>query len=69
MERQGYYGEFIPDTKTIMGVDLEARVPLAGLSDCHVKKEEVLRIKDRNYLPRPFSLRKLWEEWEQKNEP
>ena len=69
MERQGYYAGFEPDRKTIMGADLEDRVPLAGLMDCHVKKEEVhLRIRDerkRNGFPQPFSIRKLWEEHEQ----
>lgn len=63
IQRQGYYAEFMPDSKTIMAADLEDRVRLAGLMDCHVKKEEVhFRIRQRNPLPRPFSLRRLWEE-------
>ena len=66
MERQGYYFQFTPDSQTIMAADLKDRVPLVGLSDCHVKKEEVhLRIRkdrERNGRPQPFSIRKLWEE-------
>ena len=69
MERQGYYAEFTPDRRTMMAADLEDRVPLAGLFDCHVKKEEVpLRIREdrkRNGLPQPFSIWKLWEERDQ----
>ena len=66
MERQGYYFQFTPDSRTIMAADLEGRVPLAGLTDCHVKKEEIhLRIRQdraRNGGPQPFSIRKLWEQ-------
>lgn len=69
MERQGYYTQFMPDSKTIMAADLEDRVPLVGLIDCHIKKEEVhLRIRSdrkRNGLPRPFSIQRLWEERDQ----
>ncbi|KAL8796992.1 MAG: hypothetical protein Q9195_000763 [Heterodermia aff. obscurata] len=66
IERQGYYAEFMPDSKTIMGADLEDRVPLAGLMDCHVKKEEAhlrIRIDRKNSgVLEPFSIQRLWEE-------
>ena len=65
IERQGYYGEFVPNRKTIMAEDLEGRVPLEGLCDCRLKKEEVpLRVRNNRKakgFPEPFSLRALWE--------
>ena len=64
IERQGYYTDFVPNRKTIMAGDLESRVPLQGLFDCHVKKDEVSlrsrnKRKDRD-LHGPFSLSALW---------
>ena len=65
IERQGYYTEFVPDRKNIMAEDLENRVPLEGLFDCRIKKEEVhLRIRNRRKekgLPNVFSLKALWD--------
>ena len=66
MERQGYYGAFRPNTKTIMAEDLEYRVPLAGMVDVSLSKEEVpLRIRKRKqekHAQRRTSLREMWEE-------
>lgn len=65
IERQGYYASFIPNRKTIMAEDLENRVPLAGLIDCRINKEEVpLRLRNKRQekgLSEPFSIRALWE--------
>ena len=65
IERQGYYAEFVPDRKNIMAEDLEDRVPLEGLFDCRIKKEELpLRIRNKRKergLPKVFSLKALWD--------
>ena len=66
IERQGYYGPFTPNRKTIMAEDLDGRVPLEGLIDCQVGKAEVplrIRIKwtEKGTLV-PFSLKALYEE-------
>lgn len=48
IERQAYYGSFEPDMRSIMAEDLESRVPLKGLADCKLGKEEVpLRIRQK----------------------
>lgn len=48
IERQAYYGPFNPNTRSIMAEDLESRVPLKGLADCKLGKEEVpLRIRQK----------------------
>ena len=66
IKRQGYYGGFRPNTKTIMAEDLEYRVPLAGMVDVSLSKEEVpLRIRKRKQekqAQRRTSLREMWEE-------
>ena len=66
IERQGYYGPFTPNKKTLMAEDLEGRVPLEGLIDCQVAKPEVpLRIRSRRVEKgtlKPFSLKALYEE-------
>lgn len=51
IQRQHYYGSFKLDTDTIMGEDLERRVPVAGLADCQWKKGEA-----------PLRIRKIWED-------
>ena len=65
IERQGYYGPFTPDKKTIMAKDLMGRVPLEGLLDCDITKPEVplrMRIKrTENGTFTPFSLKALYE--------
>jgi len=66
IERQGYYGPFIINRKTVMAQDLDRRVPLEGLLDCQAGKPEVplrIRIKrtEQGTLV-PFSLRALYEE-------
>lgn len=66
IERQGYYGPFIANKKSIMAQDLEGRVPLDGLLDCQLSKTEVplrTRIKrtEKGTLA-PFSLKALYEE-------
>ena len=65
IERQGYYTDFVPDRKSIMAEDLEGRVPLEGLFDCRIKKEEVpLRIRNKRKekgIREVFSLKALWD--------
>lgn len=66
IERQGYYGPFMANKRTIMAQDLDGRVPLEGLLDCRIGKLEVplrIRIKrtERGTLV-PFSLRALYQE-------
>ena len=65
IERQGYYTDFVPDRRSIMAEDLEGRVPLEGLFDCRIKKEEVhLRIRNKRKekdFPNVFSLKALWD--------
>ncbi|MCJ1350230.1 MAG: hypothetical protein MMC33_000211 [Icmadophila ericetorum] len=71
IERQGYYGRFNVDGRSVIAEDLEPRVPLSGLIDLHISKEEVpLRIRMKRAetgsmraLPR---LRTLWEEGKRK---
>ena len=66
IERQGYYGPFRPNKKTIMAKDLAGRVPLEGLLDCDITEPEVplrMRIKrTENGTFTPFSLKALYEE-------
>ena len=66
IKRQGYYGDFKLNTKTIMAEDLENRVPLAGMVDVSLSKEEVpLRIrirKQEKQAQKRISLREMWEE-------
>jgi len=65
IERQGYYGPFITNKKTVMAQDLDGRVPLQGLLDCHIGKTEVpLRIRIKRTEQGtfvPFSLKALYE--------
>ena len=66
IERQAYYGSFNPDTRSIMAEDLESRVPLKGLADCKLGKEEVpLRIrqkrKEKDAEREWVGLKGLWE--------
>ena len=66
IERQAYYGPFIPDMRSIMAEDLESRVPLKGMADCKLGKEEVpLRIrqrrKERDAERAWVGLKGLWE--------
>lgn len=66
IERQGYYGPFATNKKTIMAQDLDGRVPLKGLLDCRIGKPEVplrIRIKraEQGTLV-PFSLKALYQE-------
>lgn len=73
IERQGYYGRFNIVNRSVMAEDLEPRVPLVGLVELQVNKEEVpLRIRRKRAesgstatLPR---LRDLWEEGKRKQE-
>ena len=73
IERQGYYGRFNIVNRSVMAEDLEPRVPLVGLVELQVNKEEVpLRIRRKRAesgstatLPR---LRDLWEEGKRKRE-
>ena len=63
--RQWYYGSFSPDRKTIIGADLEGRVPLPGMFDCHVGKGERefrvrIRMKEQGVF-KSFSLKELYE--------
>ena len=66
IERQGYYGPFTPNKKTIMAQDLAGRVPLEGILDCDITQPEVplrIRIKwTNNGKFTPFSLKALYEE-------
>lgn len=66
IKRQGYYGGFTPNRKTIMAEDLEDRVPLEGMVDVSLSKAEVpLRIrikKQEKQTQRRVSLREMWEE-------
>ncbi|MCJ1301284.1 hypothetical protein MMC08_004083 [Hypocenomyce scalaris] len=66
IERQAYYGPFNPDSRSIMAEDLEHRVPLKGLADCKMGKEEIpLRIrqkrKEREAEREWVGLKGLWE--------
>lgn len=66
IERQAYYGSFTPDMRSIMAEDLESRVPLKGLADCRLGKEEVpLRIrqkrKEKDAERGWMGLKELWE--------
>lgn len=66
IERQAYYGPFNPDLRSIMAEDLESRVPLWGLADCKLGKEEVpLRIRQKRkeeVAERGWvGLKELWE--------
>lgn len=66
IERQAYYGSFNPDMRSIMAEDLESRVPLKGLADCKLGKEEVpLRIRQRRKEKDAergwVGLKELWE--------
>lgn len=66
IEQQGYYGSFSPDAKSIMAGDLVDRVPLRGLVDCQVTREEapgrvVAKWKDRARQTRP-TLMEMWEQ-------
>ena len=65
IERQGYYGPFVPNKKTMMAADLEGKVPLAGLVDCQIGKPEppfrwMIKCKEEGLL-KPFSLKELYE--------
>ena len=66
IKRQGYYGDFKLNTRTIMAEDLENRVPLEGMVDVSLSKEEVpLRIrirKQEKQAQKTISLREMWEE-------
>ena len=49
ISRQGYHSRFTPQNNSIMAEDLEKRVPLEGMKDLSLRKEEVpLRIRMRN---------------------
>lgn len=66
IEQQGYYGNFNPDTRSVMAGDLADRVPLQGLLDCHVAREEapfrvVAKWKDRARQIRP-TLMEMWKQ-------
>lgn len=63
--RQWYYGPFAVDKNTIMAVDLEGRVPLEGMLDCHVGKASIpwgarIRMNNRG-AHKSFSLKELYE--------
>ncbi|KAL9118102.1 MAG: hypothetical protein Q9187_005356 [Circinaria calcarea] len=66
ISRQGYYSGFRVSNKTIMAEDLEGRVPVFGMVDLRMDKEETpirIRVKrdevgNQKALPR---LRELWE--------
>jgi hypothetical protein len=66
IERQGYYGGFNPDTRSMMAEDLEGRVPMAGLVDCQIRRAEaparvVAKWRERA-AQRTITLRELWED-------
>ena len=70
IRRQGYYAGFNPNTRTVMGADLDARVPLRGLADVSLGMAEVpLRVRLRRERERERGerwvrkgLKEMWEE-------
>lgn len=66
IERQWYYGQFVPNKQTIMAQDLMGRVPLEGMIDCDIGKGELpLRIRkkrDESGGFMTFSLKAFYEE-------
>lgn len=61
IERQGYFGPFSVDKKHVMADDLEKRVPLEGLIDCQLLKQQAplrMRLK-REKEPLRLSLTAL----------
>lgn len=71
IQRQHYYGGFKLDLNSLMGEDLEGRVPVAGMADCQLDKPEVpLRVRMKTWRQQDdkWSLRSLWEEGERERE-
>ncbi len=73
IQRQHYYGGFRIDLNSTMGLDLEGRVPVAGMADCQLGKSEVplrYRMKQRQEEDKrgSMSLGSLWEEGERERE-
>lgn len=73
IQRQHYYGGFRLDLNSTMGLDLEGRVPVAGMADCQLGKSEVplrYRMKQRQEEDERdlISLGSLWEEGERERE-
>ena len=71
--RQHYYAGFRLDLRDAMGDDLRERVPVAGMADCGLEKQEVplrIRIKRRQQEGQKdwVSLGRLWEEGERERE-
>ena len=65
--RQGYYSRYQPRFKTVMAADLQHRVPLEGMADLRIGKEEIpLRVRQKNEERERerarMTLRDLWEE-------
>ena len=73
IERQGYYAGFNPDNQTIMAEDLEARVPLIGLTDCQIRRMEaparvVAKWRDKA-AQRTTTLQEMWEKGRKESGP
>ena len=74
IKRQHYYGGFRLDLNSMMGLDLEGRVPVAAMADCQLGKREVqlrIRLKQRQEEEDKRgwkSLGSLWEEGERERE-
>ena len=74
IKRQHYYGRFQLDLDSMMGLDLEGRVPVAAMADCQLGKREVqlrIRLKQRQEEEDKRgwkSLGSLWEEGERERE-
>ena len=73
IQRQHYYGHFPLDLKSLMAEDLHGRVPVNGMADCELGKQEVpfrIRAKRREEEDRRVwtSLGRLWEQGERARE-
>ena len=65
IQRQGYYGPFNPDLRQLAVDDLAGRVPLKGMADCRLTKDEMplrQRLKQKEREKNRLTLRQMWEE-------
>ena len=65
IQRQGYYGSFNPDLRQLAVDDLAGRVPLKGMADCRLGKDEAplrQRLKQKEREKNRTTLRQIWEE-------
>ena len=61
IQRQHYYGYFEPETTSAMYLDLERRVPVVGMADCRIDKEEPeLRLRQRRMAREQKEKRGRW---------